>query len=372
MMNLKVSLLGLSIVFLFFILSFLGRVFFPVGDEPDISVRTVQLLNASQWLIPYRLQESLLFSVVWDDACSLVATPYSFWSKINSVECMDSLSNIFNRVVIVFSLLTPLFVLIVFRVKRSLRLDVISLSLVFPGMIYYLGLFSHEQLTLVFSLCIFVFWKFRFVVLLFLFFIGLVDVGNLLVVSFFVFSSWCYLYMSKKYRIKTVVLVMFLPVLIAFFYGNKVLDFLSGLSFMSSRVQAIINSLAIGDFREKYPLVFRPVLTYMNFVFMTPSFVKVPLAYVFVGAMFLWGGVKVFAFSSLKLNDDAKVLFANALVTILFFVFMLPSYGNAKYYIFLLPFIMMPFVVDFGRNKVFIFILFSNALVFYNLFLYYI
>lgn len=97
----------------------------------------------------------------------------------------------------------------------------------------------------------------------------------------------------------------------------------------------------------KYPLIFRPFITFMTFVFMTPAKIGAYILYPIYGIILIIAIKKFLKKSFLHENKESFIYFITPIVFIISIVFILPGYSQAKYYIFMLPFIL------YGLLKVF-------------------
>ena len=132
--------------------------------------------------------------------------------------------------------------------------------------------------------------------------------------------------------------------------GVEGLTYIHYLFLLESKADAILQKSLGADFFDKYPLILRPVITFMTGIFMTPSGVKVFPLYVVYGV-----GLLVMINRLRKSHGAGPLLSAmlSVITTIMFFTFMLPDYANAKYYIFLAPFILYSALTVFSRKWVF-------------------
>jgi hypothetical protein len=252
------------------------------------------------------------------------------------------------------------------------RIDALALSLLFPGMLFYLGMLAEEQLYLIVALYLFLFWGFWLLISSLLLILLSIDVGNSLVVIFFVGLFW----LSTHLRIfgrRLYFLFIAILVSLAFFFSYELLDMSVNNSFLrdelSQRSERILNKLNILEESgrlDKYPIFLRPIITFMSLVFMTPSGVKAVLLYVLFSLTLVWVTLKVIA----KKANKADVFWFIPVVVILFFVFLFPTYANAKYYIFMLPFLIYVFLLFFNKRNIFFSFIAADAFVFLHLLLF--
>ena len=133
-----------------------------------------------------------------------------------------------------------------------------------------------------------------------------------------------------------------------------------------SKVEAISNSFNNSELLTKYPVFLRPVITFMTFVFMTPAGIKVPLMYILFGLFTLILSLKVFK----SRNDNIDIFWFTPMSIILFFTFIFPTYANAKYYIFMMPFFVYAALGYYSRKSILILFCFSSVFVFLSLIMY--
>ena len=393
-----ISAFGLVSVLIFIFSSFIARILFPFGDEPDFSVRAPRIVEYDHpWWSPYFFLKDLLSGISYKASCEIFSSPFSFWAHIDFSTCSEDLWQSFLRLLITLFVLSPLLYAAVFRrsfislmgflklklslAEWTLRLDAISISLVFSGMFYSLGVLSEEQFTLLLSLLIFLVWGSSILVVALIAMIMTIDVGNTIIVITFVLSALLYTKLANTFSVRLLCVIMVFQVLVVFFWSNSILELASKIPFLAERVGSIMSAYSgyAHEAVEKYPVILRPIITYMSFIFLTPAYVKIPLAYLFVGFGFLLTLIKVFnrykhskwLVTTQKYDYKYKITIAiSGVSTILFFVFLLPTYANAKYYMFLLPYFICFALLVYSREKILIFFVVNILIVFSSLILY--
>lgn len=399
-----ISSFGLLTVTIFLIFSLLARFIFPFGDEPDFLVRVPHLVNTESHPLwsPYQWLQPITSHLETHTSCEITSTTFSVWAQINYHSCNQSIQQVLLRWLILCLLMTPILYILVFRntfisfikvwginLSRKEwmnRLNALSITLFFPSMVYYLGLISVEQFTLILSLMVFLVFESWILVFLLMSIMFSIDFGNSLVVAFFFLFTNLSIILSKKGGIKMVLLTSTLFVLGAYIIGFTFLGQLQSIPFLREKSEAIYLSLDNSDKVNKYPIFLRPIITFMSFIFLTPSFIKTIFTYVLCGIAFVLGIRKLakYHYSSNKVRiltkelgkntppqlDVSIVKFICAITSILFFVFLMPTYANAKYYIFLLPFIFTVFLKVYKRNHTTLFVLLCTLSVFINILLY--
>lgn len=397
----KISKFGASTVFLFFLFSLLGRFLLPFGDEPDFSVVAYHLVeNEHSWWSPYYWYLPLIKNFITSSDCIIDANPLSLWVHINSIGCSENIEQILLRFFLGVFVALPLLLVLIFRrpfiffasmigfklpiIEWNRRLNSLGLSLILPGMTYYLGVLSQEQFTLVLSLLVFTFWGNWIVACGLMVLISMIDLGNSVVVFTFFCFSWLFILIAKKCGMRASLLTMFSLVIFAYIVGYQLLPYIENFSFLSGKAEAMFSKSEL-YFVDKYPVALRPVITFMTAAFMTPSGVKVVLVHLLLGAAFIvsvWKIVAAYYLQKLSIctNTDENfhsfqreiILASSSLSTVLFFVFLFPDYGNAKYYIFLVPFVIMPNLRVNSKYYVLGFLIFCSITVYLTLLLYWV
>lgn len=386
--NLKViSGFGLISSFLFIIFSFVSRILFPFGDEPDFTVRAPRVIFGEYpFWSPYYIFHDILSKLNPISLCKIDSSPTSFWSYIET-NCTESIEQILIRLFITIIIVLPLLYAITFRksfvtIMRFInfklpinewnnRLDTLSITILFPSILYYLGIFAEEQFTLLLSLFIFLFWGSLFLIYVIIFLIMSIDLGNSIVVLTFVLFSYSFILLSKKISLKFSILCMIGVVLFAFIIGFSFLTYLENISFLASKAEAMYNKGL--KFENKYPVILRPIITFMTSIFMTPSGIKVGLLYLFYGPMLIW---IIYKINVLRKNLNSKdfnkkyILFFSVFTTILFFVFLFPDYSFGKYYVFMIPFLFIVILDMFKKIRILQFFIITNVILYLHLILY--
>ena len=381
----RLNKFGLICSLLFLMLALLARFVMPLGDEPDWSFRVEDLFNASQSIASsYYLFANWIVTFV-DSAklCTINSEPLNLWFYIPE-DCSEPLMQIFRRwLILVYISLPVLFILVFRNASISLfsflgirfsrsewyrRLNSISLSLTFPGFIYYSGILGLEQQFLFLALLIFLFSGFWIPLITTIFILALIDAGNALVVFWFLalytvfgrirhcnralFYFFLFVFMISSYYFSYTMLKSF----------SIVFDLLN----LSEKIDSLYATLIDGGVVDKYPLYVRPVITFMTFVFMTPSYIKIHAAYLLFAYAFSILLVKIY--KSKKSTEELN--FFVPLAAILSLVFLMPTHSNAKYYIFLLPFFIHSALGYFPKSVILKFFIVLDVMVIATLLLY--
>ena len=383
----KISKFGLQSTLIIVVLMFIGRFLFPFGEEPDWSVRAPQILFGEHpiWSPYYLFSEWFNYLEINTSRCQIDAGPFSLWATISD-SCSDGLLQIIIRWITTLFILSPMFLIIIFRrqfikfantfnLKLSdkewnLRIDSLAISMILPGMIYYLGVLSQEQLHLFVALFIFLFWGFWLPVLGLFVILLPIDFGNSIVVFSFILLMIIF---KRIHLLKRTWFFLGLLSLIYFawiFEYQYVYNILAQLDFLPvkflEKFEQIVHAYNNSELLTKYPVILRPVVTFMTFVFMTPQGIKVPLIYIPFGLFTLILSLKAFK----SKDTNIETFWFVPISIVLFFVFLLPTYVNAKYYIFMMPFFVYVALRYYSRLSVLILFSFSSFFVFLSLLMY--
>jgi hypothetical protein len=390
MRQLKISKTGAISVFVFCILSLLGRFLFPFGDEPDWTVRAPRVIDAQHsFFSPYLWARPLLTSINTNTAgCVVDASPFSIWGHVSG-SCTESIDQILIRFFLTVFVMAPLFFAIIFRFQFikavsilgislsrqewEKRLTTLSLTLLFPGVIFYLGVFAEEQFFLVAALFLFLFWGFKRAIIPIFFLLLSIDFGNSIVVIFFIGAMYFFKFILKKFGKTVFYFGLLTTTLSAYIIGFKFLTLFSflplGTAQLTGKANAMYLSLESGLFVHKYPVILRPLITFMSMTFMTPSGLKSVISYVIIGILstcFLFR----LNFTNSENSLNLRLYLFTPIFIVLFIVFLFPTYANAKYYMFLLPFIFYVALSIFNKKNILILFSITSFIVMLNLLLY--
>ena len=384
---------ALKIGLIFSIFLFLYRLLLPFGDEPDFEARSFELMNTqySLW-IPFNwFRDSYhLFNV--NSYCNIDSTVLSFWSSIESISCTEDITQIFSRFLITITVVAPILILLVFRgistsfikvscginlLETEARFKSIGFALLVPGMIYYLGLFSPEQLSLSLSLLIYLFWGSWIIVSVILWIVASIDFGNGIVVLLFIFYSLLIKKVFWKFGLMITTLVSFLVVTISYITGSRLLLLIQDVPFLANKAIAMMEVYEALDFTEKYPTLLRPVIPFMTGVFMTSSGIKVVLLYALFILMIIISAKRLFKVILKGAEGEIDSSFNDSLILMmcvisftLSLIFIFPNYANAKYFMFLTPFLIQPILRVFNNESILFFLGLSNCLILLHLLVY--
>ena len=389
---LKISVSGVVCSICFLLFEIVGRLLYPYGDEPDWGVRVDDLISGNHsWLNPYRWFEGVLKNYHSYILCDITASPFSLFATINPLNCSESQESIVIRLSITAVVCAPLILFACTAQKNNhkgnkgifnyenQRVDALALALLVPVVTYSLGVLAEEQLTLVLSLLIIVADRRWLSTIILLAVILSIDFGNGIVVVATVIALNSYRYIARFVTVKTVAIIAFLQSIAATMLGIAFLEFLTNISFLAAKANSIVFSLNTNGLADKYPVYLRPAVTFMTGVFMTPSFVKVIPAFLLVAIALMivvWrllGLVRTIKEDSYEFHKDIRerIVDCCAVTTmVLTFVLIMPTYGNAKYYLFVIPFLMRASLLVMGKKQIMVLLVLSQLTVFSGLLLY--
>lgn len=444
------------------------RFVLPYSDEPDFIWQSYDLVKYNNdrlspyyylnFLIQYLYTNTklniLLDNVVNDNAYfygleCIIDAPLLYLDAFISSSCVEELISAIIRLTILFVLLMPLFFLIIFKnftykifslakINKNLtfehideRINVIGLTLLFPSIIYSIGVLSNEQLVLIVSLFIFLFYNSLLLIPILIYLIFL-DLGNAIVILSFVFFSYLNLIIFKFFNLKVTIIINILVVFASIIFGYyvynilyslfniffdlniKPFDFDSNYSQFNSNVYeldpgskiSIISdqykeNIDLGKFEhfpifneliskiinmefelktsgeaDKYPLFFRPIITYLSFIYYPPSGLKTPFVFIFFTPIFLYSiyllikKQVIFNKNNSNIENQISINFLSSITCILIFVFIFPTYANAKYYLFVLPFLLLPILKIYKIKHILLVFVIMNILIISNILLY--
>ena len=362
-----------KVSFIFLVLLSVGRIIFPFGDEPDFEVRVDRLVALEK--ISFNFHEY---------GCKITSGPESIHSNISS-ECIElNLKYFFERLGLSFLWISPLIFFIIFQKKlyfltRSYkkittvewkrRVDALSLTLLLPSVIYTLGWFSQEVVVTLLSFFVFIFWGRVFLILPLLLFIYTLDNGNGVVVIFFSLILLFYSFLQEL-RYKRYLLFGFtiISITLVYFLGQVFLEYLSGISYFQ-KISEIQHALDNGQYYKNYPLILRPVITFISLIFMTATGVKSIVLFIIAIIAIIAALVRLTRVSG---NNSSLVFILSILVTIFLITLTIPTHAYAKYYIFLIPFFVYTLLQVYTREVLLYFFTFLTIVTYLNIIIFYI
>ena len=366
----------------------LARFALPYGDEPDWTVRSIELLAFKEepWSPYFYIKELLNYVQIDSVNCIVDASPTSLSAHFSSA-CFSNYQSVLPRFLITLFVLFPLLALIFCKDRENsnfnhatsceiskygvLRTDALLLSLFFPGVIYYLGVFSPEQLSLAICLMLIVFYDRLLLVILLFALASLVDFGNALVFMLFYLYFRGSLSIVQRFGLKVFFISSIFLMLAALVAGYVVLSvFESYGPYLGSimapvfgKASAIFEALEQGGYADKYPVFLRPIITYMSSILLLPSGFKATFAILFTSVCLLAFSLLFVLNKTYRKPEVLPEVYLFLLCPVFFvciMTFLIPNYAFAKYYIFTMPFILYGFLNFVSFNRCFIVILLIN------------
>jgi hypothetical protein len=399
-MTIKVSKNGIFCVFFYAILIILYMLILPYGDEPDFNRRGYQflLIFTSMDLHFFdglfdlinskeidKNNDGLINTISHCGYGGAIIDPRQLFGAFDYNLCLQNVELALKRVALTLVIFLPLIIIsITSQAKNSKKIktlmeysfskESISLSLIFPGFIYYSSVFSPEQITLMLSV-LFIFFLFQtkyiFAIVLFSI-LYLLDTGNAIVVFLLTFYIVTSMFIYKKGGLNSFVLFNLISLLVGYNGGQIILPFLSNYSAKMSVILSSYTSTDVALAIDKWPLISRPIMTFMSYNLMPPSMAKHPLIYIMVSFGIIYTFFKHF-YSKLCYEVDFKYLLISIAVFsgISICVFLMPGYTNAKYYIFTLPLFINSLLQYYSFKTLLYFFLTLNIVILVDYLLFY-
>ncbi len=397
--SLTFSRFGIITVTLFILFSVLFQIILPFGDEPDFGYHAPRYQSEilSSNYILYHIFPYVLDYMSYISSCSIASSPLSMNFDLNYESCSRDYIHIVGRVFFVFLTFIPLFFVLICRsffysaffFKKSSkekflfinRINALSISIVLSSYIYYSNVLSYDSLRLMLTSLLVLFTERIIFSLLILLTVFSMDVGDSIVIGLFISINVCCSLLIYKFGLKALFPFTFSLVLAAFCFGADLLYIASFVEPISDKVNSIIDSYKNINYHDKYPVILRPVVTFMSFVLFTPSYLKPVGAYFIslIALLLLFRRVlknDIIACSSNSLEGTGlsdsgceyvkrKVIsgFFAAVTTVLVVIFVLPNYSTAKYYVFMLPFMFSFILMYKTKIKILVFVILINFVV---------
>lgn len=367
-------------IFTFLFVSLLYRILLPAGDEPDFIVRfdIASRIHDNFLFYPYYFISDLFYYLSIKPNCELISTIFSFGSNIDYNTCFLGYDYIFSRwLFTVFTTLPFLILLLLYPLNKDAqyKVDVLLLSFCFSGFIYYVGVLSVDPLFLCISSLVILTVRNFLLSFLLVLLLSTIDIGDSFVVLTFLILFNVIDFIYKRFSIKGCVFFILGVIFFSLIVNSNILRYLNFFSVLEHKSQAIEAKYAVESLRDKYPVFFRPIITYMTIIFFTPNYLKSIISYIIF--------MVIIAISIRKYNFLVKANFSNNrldfsivgifsyLSLILFFVFTFPDYANGKYYIFAFPFLTYFIAYVIGLKRLYISYMVINIIVLYGLLFYY-
>lgn len=361
------------------LLYFLYRLLLPFGDEPDFHFRVRELLDSD--IFSLYLFKDIYSSIDYSNTCITDWTQTSLFGQIDSFFCGNNfyleMARWLNNVLMLLLFLT--FLLAKSSSFNSLNLSqkdqALLYSLFVPSVIFYTGVIGLEALALYVSLYVFVVKKSMLKIML-ISSLFIFDEGVFVVVAFFYIYFFICSFVLSKFATKGLVLFSSSLVLASLYLGLFAVQILEKVPIIGAKASLIYESYSTvyGYVYTSFPVVLRPLITFLTGTFMLPSGVKAVLAnfaFMVVFALIFW---KLYFAKSTLLNigrekyHKALLYFISPLSFIMIFVYVLPGFANAKYYVFLVPFFIYSYSIVFSYRNISFFLISVNAVVLLTLF----
>ena len=390
----KIFLFLLLILFLI-----LYRFLLPFGDEPDFWIRAKSLtLGDSLPDTPFNILNSNFIIFLFNQAdylslkCQFLNYPFTIWPTISHSLCSSDKLQILIRLKITLFFLTPLFFFLFYKFinfklgylsksKLDNYFEISLLSLFTPSIMFHIGFLSIEAFVLCISLILMLEYKNLMISILCLLIIFFLDFGQFLIVAlgFIIvhFSTIYYKYFKLKYFYLFLSIITIVMIYSKIFFFNNLTILLQNsniefLDYIARNLRHILN------FEDKYPTLFRPIITYMGFVFYTPFYIKIiPLYLIFIVAIliklydyYFYSFIRNNNSSFTSLLNERFFIISNLIFIIILIAIILPSFVQAKYYLFIIPLIYRFLLTYTSFKNILIFLITSNLIVFIFLILF--
>ncbi|CAK2713658.1 putative DUF2029 domain-containing protein [Vibrio crassostreae] len=364
-MNRSDAIFSVIVYVIYLCITFTYQLLIPFGDEPDFGYRLYHLLQFDEqpFFSPYPYVMDLIKLLDLNVNCRYNSSPLGFLSSLEYKSCSQSYYQAFIRTLISGLIILPIFFIYAFRSSISVfflrksdslvtsfydKTAGLLYSSVFVSFVYYFNVLGIEQFLLLLTVLLVVFIDAPVIVIVFLSMILAIDFGDGLIVSTFVL----YYYFSKFVKLSTLKKSAVIILLFCFFIGPSILTVISGVGISSQKVELMSYAYQGADsVADKYPVILRPVITFMTFILYTPHMLKSIAAYIISFYFIFIFGKRI---RRKEIFESDKKLIIVSSVTILSFVFMFPGYANAKYYIFLLPMFLSVLIKNISMKDYFV------------------
>ena len=374
-------------IFSTIILLLFYRALIPYGDEPDFSIKSLLFSDGAL---------AVFFGELPENNCTVSFNAFAIFGKIDFATCFLPKLDLWLwlKLSLYVSATAALTMLFICTQNRALKgadkckyhcagwPDIVLLALSFPGLLYYTALMSNEALFVLSALAMMasIFSRFSYV---FLALCAYIDFGNFIVLLLFFCLFKFFLIFKNFFRPKTIWLASLFVV--ALYPARDSLFHLLSSVLAHDWITHLYETLYLpeGSYNEllyKHTLPLRYANTFATGIFMTPSGLKSPALYFFVLVSFF---VLIVNYRPLRNTLSDNVINSHlqgnlrhmgtelllpgltaSILTILLIILFLPTFSNAKYYIFMLPVFLGFFVIYWGFKKVFLSIICLNVTVF--------
>jgi len=388
-------------LFIFFIT--ITSLVIPNGDEPDFEVRVQRLHQIEKSAYSPYGHIRFFDEKPLDYRCVYSSGSQNLISAI-SPKCIEvNLDSFVEKLFHSLILTAPLFFLSIFRrnffrifsnfssqprVEFYKKIDASVLAILWPSVVYMLSWSSEEVFTNILLLMLLIVSRSKVLIIFLSFWVFKLDHGSFIVMWVFILFAIFFRFM-RNFGLRSQIISLATIVSLFFFCGGDILRYLVDLDIQSkpAEVYGVIESK---DAYNNYPLISRPVVSIISFIFMTSSGVKPWILYAFVTFFIIsfifhqsqlvprqsFDNCKklIFEWDALKgkyLLDKSACDLLAIFATILCIVFIAPTHAYAKYYLFMTPFISYYFLKWFSEWQVLIFVIIATLLLYMNFWIYY-
>jgi hypothetical protein len=393
--KIKFKASNLYFYFTIFLVTFIiFRVILPYGDEPDY-IYKYQLYIFNIEGLNYINTTDYSQSITCNSR-NIIGTIFEPIMRIKPFFCNNSVTDILERVSIgfVLNILYFTIIFILFKNKKKLKylkiekgltdinMHIFFCSLIYPSVIYHLGMRSNEVFLFYLILLFFLIWNSYLLSYLLGFLTILIDVGNGLV--FFMFINYFYLF---RYLVSFIKLKKILYFHFALFFILILFHEPLRLAF-ASFLDSINTTYLFPDFNQyknsisKYVLrddrlyetanIFKLFIAYASFIFFTPAYLKSTILFILMSCLFFYIFLIMMGFVSNKKykfvteNKFYNEYITNVIICIFFtllIILVVPTFAFIRYYLFIYPFIFSLFYLIFNQRITFLISIYAICLV---------
>lgn len=368
-----------SIIYVLYSIAF--RFLLPFGDEPDFTIRAPRFVLGELELIPEFIY-AITNNLDYVSYCKIDANFYSYLSSLDYSSCVQDIYQISNRLLLQYLLISIPFLMLCYRTPlyfifknepRSIldkKLDALSITFVSSSFLYYFGVIGWEQIMLLVS-CFLILALNRVIVLLVLFIVvALLDIGDSIVVIYSASLYFYYKYILQRSGVVFVYLSVIVLLVVSYVFSTSLVTFAGYFEILSSKADAITLAYENVNLHDKYPILLRPIITFMTLVLYLPSGIRSIAAISIAGVLILILIRR--SFSRNNIIDHGAIVYFLVIITVVFsIVFILPGYANGKYYVFMMPMFFYYALNFFSNKKVLLSVCFLNFICLFELVLFY-
>jgi hypothetical protein len=396
---LKKNNFALENILFFLILLLIYRFVIPGIDEPDWLLRATKILssidNYSHFLNkPFNifpdLSETKKISLETHKNCKDYlekVNPLSLWYSINYSNCLDSFKIIAIKYSITLFFFLPFSILFFLRnfiykknkTKKKEKLlyenniELISLCLLFPSVIYTSNYTSYETLCLFLAFLFFITKTNEYISILLLTLIFWIDIGFFTIMVFFYIFINFFLYFFEKKKVVTAIVILMLVLLVIVIGKSFIAKVLEYVPFFGATASSI-NEYSVLLYTDKYFILVRPLILFTSLFFMTAYKIKTIFLYfiiLFVFYDFFSKLMKKNYQNNFLLKKDF-LYFVGSIFFITSISIVFPVLSFSKYYVFIFPFFLKIFLHFYTCKNIRYFLITCNFVVIIHFLIYYI